>query len=633
MTPIPNRIALVLVPFLLFAGCAPDAPPESTSPSASPGAGAKTPAPGPATAGEPPIRYELRFDPPRHFVDVSMRLPAEMATEVFLPAWTPGSYKIRDYAKHLEGLTAHALVEGEAQDGEERPLEVRKITKDRWRVDVGESAGDVVLRYRLYARERTVRTNWVDADLAMLNGAPTFLAPAGADDVARSVRLVLPEEWSDAAVALDPHPSGGRHHFVAPDLDTLVDSPIIAGDLLRLPFSIEHEGRAVPHEVIHVGDIEGLDLEWSRGAVEILTRAHVDFWGDVPYERYLFLNVVAPASGGLEHADSTLMLTSRWGLVDEEAGEYWLGLVSHELFHTWNGKRLRPVTLGPFDYTKENYVDTLGVVEGFTSYYGPLLLRRSGLWSEDDLLAALSRSIRDVETTPGRQVRSLADASFDAWIKHYQRDENHDNTAVDYYSKGAVVAWILDAAIRRETGGRQSLDACLRRLDARFSGETGYRAEDVRAALVETGGETIGTLWDRLHDSTEEIDYAPALEHFGLRLGAGGPDERGWLGFEAERGEEALVVAEVPRDTPAFEFGLNVGDEILAVDDRRVTERSWDDRRTHWPPGTEATLLVARDGRVREIEVVFGVESAETWNLERDPEAGIDARTARRMWW
>ncbi len=591
---------------LLLAGCGDPQPSEAV---------VAPPAPPPpvaiAQAPEGWTRYTLRLpEPHTHYLEVEASYPAQgAALELVMASWTPGSYKIRDYARSVEAVSASG------PDGQ--ALAVEKVAKNRWRVETG-GAARVGVRYRVYCREMSVRTSWVDADYAMLNGAATFLAPA---DLAGpfGVTLALPGGWADAATGLDPWPEGGERAWVAPDFDQLLDSPIVAGDLTRFPFEVQ----GVPHELVLRGMSEVWDGEKSAADVQTVAEAVATFWGGVPYERYVFLNVIDEGGGGLEHHDSTLMLSGPWRTKDEEDYQGWLALVCHEFFHTWNVKRLRPEALGPFDYEHEVYTESLWVAEGVTSYYDDLLLVRAGLISEGEYLSALSEQIEAVQGAPGRAVRSLSEASFDAWIKFYQPDENSQNTTVNYYRKGAVVAWLLDMEIRRLTRGARSLDDVMRLAYSRFSGERGFSPEGFRAVASEVTGQDLSAWFEAAVDGTGELNYGPALEWLNLRFKEGAAGEsKGWLGAEMSGGK----VTGIERGTPAMAAGLNVGDEILAVEGWRAGDVVGLVGR--WSPGEAVEVLISRRGRVRTVEVVLGEAPKESWELEK----GEGAAGARAAW-
>ena len=596
---------------------------------------------------EAAISYLLRFpEAAQHRVEVEARYPTGGAESVTLmmPVWTPGSYLVREFARHVETLAAAAA------DGS--PLAVDKVAKNRWRVATGGGA-EVVVRYRLYCREMGVRSNFVDASFALLNGAPTFLtlldgstgAPAR---LRHRVRLVTPEDW---ATVVSPLPEVDRA-YVAADYDELVDSPLYAGNGRVDSFTVDDgRGGGAEFVIVHEGGGEVWDAGWANRDARRVAEAELALWGSFPFRRYVTFNFIVEGRGGLEHRDSTVLMTSRWRATTAEGRRGWLSLFAHELFHAWNGKRLRPAALGPFDYERESYTSSLWFVEGVTSYYDDLLVHRAGLSTRDEYLEALGDVVEEVETTPGRAVQPLVDSSFDAWIKFYRRDENTVNSGVSYYRKGALVAWLLDARIRTASGGERCLDDLMRAAYERWSGADGFTPEELRTLVAQVGGaETADWLAAALTD-TGDFDYAPALNGFGLRFtakkkkdgeeaggsgaeadGSGGDEPAAWLGAGVETRDGRLVVTEVRRGTPAWEAGVNVEDELVAVDDYRLPAGGLDDRLESYRPGDEASLLVARRERLLRLPVVFGERPEPEWRPAVDPDAGEAAAARREAW-
>ncbi len=574
------------------------------------------------------VEYTVRFpEPHTHYLEVAALVPTdgEDEVELFMPVWTPGSYLVREYSQHVEAV--------EAETTDERPLEVTKTRKNRWRVGAA-GADRILVRYRVYAREMSVRSDFVDRDLAVLNGAPTFMASLGHRDRPHDVLFEPAAGWEHSVTSLRPHGDGRPHHYLADDYDDLVDSPVVLGS----PALYDFEAGGVPHRLASFGEQGVWDGERAARDVRTIVEAQQRFWGTVPYDRYVFLNVLTDAGGGLEHEESTLMMSSPFRTRAREDYLGWLGLVSHEFFHTWNGKRLRPVELGPFDYENEVYTRGLWIVEGITSYYDDLLLRRAGLMTEEEYLERLSKSVESVQTSPGRAVQSLADASYDAWIKYYRADENFVNTGISYYRKGAVVGWLLDARIRLETRDERNLDDVMRLAFERYGGERGYGPEGLRALANEVAGTSLDDFFAEAVDGTGELDFEPALEWFGLRFSAEEPDaaEReepaGWLGVETTSRGGRLVVTEVLRGTPAHQAGVNVDDELLALGDHRIPPDGLADRLAHHRPGEEVSVLVARRGLLRRIPVTLGAEPDTSWELEV-AEAPTALQSRRRESW
>ena len=574
-----------------------------------------------------PIRYTLRFPAPHtHTFEVEAVYPADGVDEITLmmAVWTPGSYLVREYSGKIESLRA---LDG---NGEELPLE--KTAKNRWRVRTS-GKPEARLEYRLYAREMSVRTNWVEKDFAVVIGAATFvtLIDPATDRPAvteHHVKLEMPPGWPDSESGMDP--GDAPHSWRAADFDELVDSPILAGELSIY----RYEAGGKPHALVNLGEAGVWDGPRSAADVERITRAQVELWGGVPYPRYFFLNAITETGGGLEHGASTLLMAKRFATRTRKDYTHWLKLVSHELFHAWNGKRLRPAELGPFDYERENYTTALWVVEGLTSYYESVLLSRAGVIDETTFLEQISEDIESLQTTPGRETQGVSASSFDAWVKFYRRDEGSPNRTVSYYVKGAVAGMLLDAEIRTASAGERSLDDVMRAAYERYSGERGYTEAEFRALAAEVAGKDLSGWFAQTLDGVGELDYTTFLRWFGLRFApvCDGEEPSAWLGVKTSQREGRLVVTEVRRGTPGFEAGLNADDEILAIGDFRVPPGGLDDRLSRYRPGDELSLLVARRERLARVEVKAGQKPRESWKLEVDPEAPEETKARRGAW-
>lgn len=588
-----------------------------------------------------PIRYHLAFPAPQsHYVEIEASVPTggKRVVELMMPVWTPGSYLVREFARHIEGITA---------DGD--PDRIVKVRKNRWEVrlpdpKIAAVPDRVTVSYRLYCREMGVQTNWVDASFALLNGAATFLTLTDRTPRPHEVVLQIPSGWKQSITGLPEAPGGEFHHYVAADFDELVDSPIYAGSPAVYEFKVD----GIPHLLVNEGEGGVWDGPRSAKDVEAIVRAETAFWGAIPYKKYIFFNLLTETGGGLEHRNSTVLMFSRWATRSRPNYLNWLQLAAHEFFHTWNVKRLRPRELGPFDYENEVYSKSLWIAEGITSYYDRLFVCRAGLCTVEEYLAGDvpstgDKPIGDVErlqTTPGRLVQPLESASFDAWIKFYRRDENTANTAVSYYTKGAVVGFLLDAKIRATTEGRKSLDDVMRTMYGEYSGTKGFTPEDFRAVACELAGADLSPWFHRVLETTEELDYSQALDWFGLRFAPDKNEEgkgevkppKAWLGLDTKVEDGRLVVSVVKRETPGAEAGFNVGDEILGIGDDRIRPGEWSRKMEFFRPGEKVSVLVARRDRLIRIPATFGREPPKRWTLEVDPRA-TDAQRSRRAAW
>jgi predicted metalloprotease with PDZ domain len=559
-----------------------------------------------------PIRYTVSFPAPHtHYLEVEASYPTERRSyiDLMMAVWTPGSYLIREYERHVEGLTA--------TDSRRAPLEVEKTRKNRWRVTTN-GAPVVSVRYRVYAHEMTVRTNWVDDEFAMINGAPTFITLLESPSRrAHDVRLVLPRTWSKSFSAMTPGP--GENTYVAPDYDTLVDSPIVAGSAAVYEFSV----RGKPHYLVNVRERGAWNGPQAAADLARVAETVAGFWGDVPFDRYLFMNVIGSTVNGLEHRNSTLMNIPLDAAKSREGYLQWLSLASHEYFHAWNVKRLRPIELGPFDYENEVYTRSLWFVEGITDYYADLFLVRAGLATRDEYLDALSAQVRSLQTTPGRLEQPVEAASYDAWIKYYRADENTPNTAISYYVKGAVIGFLLDADIRRLTNGAKSLDDVMRLMRSRYSAENGFSRDDIRSVVAEVVGTAhareVRAWMARALETTAELDYEDALAWFGLRMTARAVPPRPYLGIATRTENGNTVITGIRRGSPAAAAGLSLLDEISAINGTPLVAGQLTQTLERLSPGAKAAFRITRRGEMRDIDIVLTVDPGHGWQLSSSP--------------
>ena len=580
-------------------------------------------APGPIDAqANDPIRYTIRFPAPQtHYMEVEAVYPTggRPQVDLFMAVWTPGSYLIREYERHVENVTARVA-------GKE--TSIAKTTKNRWRVDTGGAAA-VTVNYRVYGREMTVRTNWIESAFAMLNGAPTFISMVGALTRPHEVRFELPAAWKGSATALMPI-AGQAHAYRAEDFDTLVDSPIVLGNPVQREFSAGGKR----HVAVFEGDTSFFDVDRAAADTQKIAEAGGQVMGGrFDYPHYYALNMIVEAGGGLEHKNSFLVMANRFTTRTRRAYVGYLSLVAHEHFHAWNIKRLRPIELGPFDYENENYTKALWIAEGFTDYYAGLLVRRPGISTRDEFFEELSGHIEAVQTTPGRLVTSADMSSYDTWIKQYRPDENTPNTTINYYPKGAVIGFLLDARIRKATNGAKTLDDAMRLAYERYSGAKGFTMEQFYQTMSDVAGTDLRSWFANTAESTGELDYSEALEWFGLRFRPVDPrGARAWLGATTRNDAGRLVVSQVRRETPGLDAGLNVDDEILAIDDVRVRADGLVGRLDQYRPGDKVALLVARRDRLIRMDVTLGAEPGRAWRLEPLPNATEEQRKRLTAW-
>jgi predicted metalloprotease with PDZ domain len=553
-------------------------------------------------------------EPHSHLFRVDVELDdAAGPVRLVMPSWTPGSYLMREFPRNVQEFAA--------ADGAGTPLRWEKTDKNTWQVSAP-AGGRLFASYAVYANEITVRTSHLDASHAYVNGASVFMYAEGRERGPLEVRIDAPEGWR-TTTALPQR--DGEPVFTAADYDELVDSPFEIGT--HALFEWEMDG--LPHRLAVWGR-GNLDGERLVADTKKIITAEKHLFGSLPYPGYTFILHLTPGGyGGLEHKNSTSLLADRWAFRGNEY-EGFLGLVAHEFFHLWNGKRIRPAVLGPFDYTRENYTRDLWVVEGFTTYYTDLMLRRAGLITVNRYLEKLGEVISRFQALPGRAVQTLADSSFDTWIKFYRPDAHTPSAQISYYQKGGLVALLLDLKIRASTAGERSLDDVLRLLWERFGArDAGFPEGGVERVASEVCGTNLSEFFDRALRTTEELEYGDLLAAAGLQLktpenketkdqksdadsdATGDAVEPGATAVSADaplgmrlRGEGArTVVSNVLAGTAAHRAGVNNGDELLALDGLRVAQDSLTARVRERKPGDRITLTLFRRDELLTLEV------------------------------
>ncbi len=590
-----------------------------------------------AAFAQEPVRYTVRFPAPHtHYLEVSASIPAgKPDVEIFMAVWTPGSYLVREYARNVEAF--------QARDPQGRELTWEKSRKNRWLIH-GATSPRIEVSYRVYARELSVQGNFVDASFAMLNGAPNFMTLVGAEKRPYEVTLLLPGAWKKSISGM---PEGSAPHtYRAADFDQLLDSPIYAGNAPIHEFEVE--GRK--HYLVNEGEGPTWDGPASARDVAKIVAEYSRQWGGLPYEKYVFFNMLTGGGGGLEHQNSTWLGASPWAYGNNQetpdtpgaaAGprrpsrQSWLGLVSHEYIHLWNVKRLRPAELGPFDYENENYTRSLWLAEGVTSYYGPLAVRRAGLSSQTQFLRSLSGGIAQLQTTPGRLVTPVESASYNAWIGLYRPNENTPNVYISYYTKGSVVGLLLDAKIRKATAGAKSLDDAMRLAYQRYGGAKGYTPQQFRDLCNEVAGADFSAFFHNALETTEELDYTEMLDYYGLRFRpepARSGEPRLLTGITAANSTGRNVITGLRRGTPAYDAGFNVDDEIIAVNGYRVRAEQWPSHLENYKPGATVQVLIARRDKLMTIPLTLAADQPQSWTLEPKPDATAEQKAHLAAW-
>ncbi|TAN27312.1 MAG: M61 family peptidase [Castellaniella sp.] len=571
-----------------------------------------------------PIRYQVRLTDPaghRYTVRVTIAQPDPHGQSLRLPAWIPGSYLIRDFARQIESLQAHC-------NG--KPLPVLKTDSDTWRC--APSTGPLTVEYTVYAWDLSVRGAHFDESHAFFNGASLFLAVAGQESTPCLLDIRPPAHARNWRVHTSLPAATGQPNAAAPlgfgtylagNYDALIDFPVEIGT----PQHISFETHGAVHDLVFTGVVPALDLRRIANDVQKICAAQIELFEPdtrrAPFldsaRRYVFLVMVTgDGYGGLEHRASTALATRRSdlptrGCAAPEGYTTFLGLVSHEYFHSWNVKRIKPAAFAPYDLSRRNHTRLLWVFEGFTSYYDDLMLLRAGVIDEPAYLKLLARSLDQVARAGGRHKQSVAESSFDAWTRYYKQDENSPNALVSYYTKGSLVALGLDLEIRRQTGRTHGLDDVLRLLWRRYGrdfyqGKPVGLAEGAMPALIaEATGADVDDFIRRHVEECKDIPLKAALAREGITLTARAEHARPTLAVRTQADPGGLRLATVHEHGPAHRSGLSAGDLVVAADHLRITdEASLNRLLDHHKPGDRVVVHVFRRDELRHYAVRLG---------------------------
>jgi predicted metalloprotease with PDZ domain len=548
-----------------------------------------------------------------HLYRVTLAIAQPAAQQqVSLPVWIPGSYLVREFSKNLQKLAAK-------QDG--RTIAVKQLDKCTWEIDCVPSS-PLVLTYEVYAFDNSVRTAWLDSQRGFFNATSLCLRVHGLEPMVHSLELEAVEgkpQWKAATgLAALRINKRGFGVYLATDYDELADCPVEIGDF----WDAEFKACGVPHRFVIAGAPASFDGHRLLADAQKICETAIRFWHDrkkPPFKYYLFmLNAVDDGYGGLEHRNSTALIANRRDLPrlgDTRQSDGYvqlMGLISHEYFHTWNVKRLRPAEFAHYDYTRENYTQLLWFFEGFTSYYDDLVLRRAGVIDDATYVKLLNKTVNQVLQAPGREVQSVAQASFDAWVKYYRVDENTPNATISYYTKGSLVALCFDLALRAE--GNTTLDDVMRALWARCM--AGPMSEsDFAAVLKELGGRAFTREIAAWVHGTKELPLEDLLRSQGIQVLQEPAQWQQRLGLRASETGGSVVLKNVLRGGPAEAAGMAANDEWVGIE---VAGQAWrlskiDDLPMYAGGHRKLTVLVARDRRLLKLELAL--PPATTWRL------------------
>jgi predicted metalloprotease with PDZ domain len=590
------------------------------------------------------IFYAIRpASPAAHLFHVTCRVerPDPQGQRFMLPAWIPGSYMIREFARNIVRISA--LAGG-------RRVALKKLDKHTWRAP---PAKQIELVYEVYAWDPSVRAAHLDETHGFFNGTSVFLLPLGLQHEPCTVDILPPEgaRYRSWRIATALAPAGGtrRHSFgayEATDYDELIDCPVEMGDFQLGRFSVLD----TPHEVAITGRVPKLDMSRLTADLAQLCETQVKMFEprshSAPFDRYTFLTMArGDAYGGLEHRSSTALVTKREGLPflgmteSTEAYRNFLGLASHEYFHSWNVKRIRPAAFVPYDLSRENHTRLLWAFEGFTSYYDDLLLTRAGLLSEAQYLTGLAKTLTTVTQRSSRLKQSVADSSFDAWIKYYRQDENAPNSIVSYYQKGALVGLAIDLSIRARTKGKKSLDDVMRLFWKQWkmagADYSGVAEDQVAQAVEQATGLSLSREIAEWTEGTSDPDYEALFTPFGV-ICTRRPDVEAvhfaLLGIKVTNTNPECKIEHVFDGSPAQAAGLSANDVLVALGGLRATPANLDTLLSRYATGDVVEILSFRRDELMRFEVKLATRPPIKFSLDINQKGARAAQQLRRGW-
>jgi predicted metalloprotease with PDZ domain len=590
-----------------------------------------------------PIQYTIvPKNPAAHLFEVTLTVaePDPAGQRFMLPVWIPGSYMVREFARNIVTLAAF--------NAAGRRIAIEKIDKHAWQAAPHD--GPITLRYEVYGWDMSVRAAHLDDTVGFFNGTSVFLAVEGQADAPCAVDIQAPQgaayrNWR-VATAL-PEARGTKRYgfgaYRAQNYDELIDHPVTLGEFALGSFS----AHGVKHDIVISGRVTGLDMSRLAADLKRVCETQIALFEPrtkkAPVDRYVFMTVaVGDGYGGLEHRASTALICNRGDLPVLGRAEMtdgyrtYLGLCSHEYFHTWNVKRIKPAAFAPYDLSQENYTSLLWLFEGFTSYYDDLMLVRSGLISPSDYFSLIGKTIGGVLRGSGRLKQTVAESSFDAWVKYYRADENAPNAIVSYYQKGSLIALAFDLSIRAQTANRKSLDDVMRLLWQRYGRDfyngkpQGIAESEVQALFAEATGADLRKLFrDGVH-GTRDLPLDALLEPFGVTLSTdlatNGTAGKPSLGVRV-RGGADCVLAVVHEGGAAQKAGLSAGDVLIAIDGLRVTGSNLDGLLARYLPGAKVEVHAFRRDELRHTELKLDAPEVTRYTL-----AAADGRGPAKQW-
>ncbi len=536
------------------------------------------------------VNYKLKMtNPQSHYFEVEMILEGltDKQIEVKMPVWAPGSYLVREFSKNVNQVFAF--------DENKNAIKTVKTAKNTWQLQNALKGKRISITYQVYAFELSVRTSFLDLTHGFVSGSGVFMYVSNHQNIPGQLEITPYREFNVVSTALPKAKisvsSDSNKTFDFSNYDHLIDCPIEIGNQVEFQFM----AAGVKHTVAMYGD-GNYDIEKLKVDMPKVIEAETQVFGENPNKEYLFIvHNVVDGQGGLEHMNSTTLSVNRWSY---SGAEYlgFLNLVAHEYFHLWNVKRFRPIELGPFDYDKENYTSLLWVMEGFTSYYDELIMRRAGFMSQEEFVSKMQNTINYVEGSVGSRVQSVAHSSFDAWIKAYRPNENSSNTTMTYYSRGQIIAAIFDVLIVDKYKGKKCLDDFMRSVYIKYAKELnrGISDKEFKMELEKFLEMDLTTFYAKYIDGTEIIPYGEYFSKVGIDVTYTGTKKPSFGASVKQEGGN-VIVKSVRSGSSAEKAGISVNDEIIACNGFRVDQGSLEGTMNALKENEQVELLINRD--------------------------------------
>jgi predicted metalloprotease with PDZ domain len=555
------------------------------------------------------INYILKiFDPSAHYLKVEIEYTdiQDESLDLILPVWRPGRYFVFDFASGVQEFSAC--------NGNDEQLRSYKTNKCTWSIETGfgvNKPGKVRISYKVYANEFNLRTRGLDEEHAFVDGTSVFMYSEKYRNLPLELEVIPYKNWH-VTTGLE-NVDGNKFKFTAPNYDYFVDCPLEIGYQKDYTFDIQGK----QHVISFFGEA-GYGVDRLKNDLIVIIKKNYEFWGKIPYKRYVFIIHCTPQSGGgTEHINSTILGIKPSDFENEDSYKGILRLISHEFFHTWNVKQMRPKGITPYDYTKENYTEELWIAEGGTSYYDGLMLCRTSRMSTEDIFKEITKAVEEDRRRPGNLIQSLAESSFDAWIKFWKGNQQSYNAQSDYYKKGADVSLILDLEIRHRSENLHSLDDVYRTMFERFPLGTGYTNDDFKKICEELCGGSFDEVFSNYVYGVKPLEWEKYLSYAGLQLKSDDSIVTPVVGIALSNFDDKVFISGILAGSSAERAGLSAEDEIIAIDGIKADYKIIEKRLKELKKGEKVRLTVFKNDKLKEISLALQDRNVRKYSIEK----------------